>query len=169
MQAFQPGKSLLFMGDELASWHEWSHEKEIEWALLAHPDHAGVARLVADLNGAYRRLAALYKTDFEPGGFDWIVADDTENDVLAWRRQFAGEHLVVVANLTPVVRERYRIGVPAAGHWAELCNTDAEAYGGSGVGNLGGVEADEEPAHGELQSIELRLPPLAVLLFGRES
>ncbi len=169
MQAFQPGKSLLFMGDELASWHEWSHEKEIEWALLAHPDHAGIARLVADLNGAYRRLAALYKTDFEPGGFDWIVADDTENDVLAWRRRFAGEHLVVVANLTPVVRERYRIGVPAAGHWAELCNTDAEAYGGSGVDNLGGVEADEEPAHGELQSIELRLPPLAVLLFGRES
>ncbi len=166
LQTLQPGKSLLFMGDELATWREWSHEGELEWALLDHPDHAGIARLVADLNGLYRRLPALYATDFDPAAFDWIVADDVENDVLAWRRQLGEDYLVAVANLTPVVREGYRIGVPGDGRFEELINTDAAEYGGSGVGNLGGVEADTVAAHGQDHSIELRLPPLGVLLLG---
>ncbi|HET9093256.1 MAG TPA: 1,4-alpha-glucan branching protein GlgB [Acidimicrobiales bacterium] len=168
MQTLQPGKSLLFMGGELATWHEWSHEGELEWSLLDHPDHAGVARFVADLNGAYRRLEPLHATDFDPEAFSWVVADDTANDVLAWLRCGATGSVLVVANLTPVPREGYRIGVPTAGEWRELVNSDAREYGGSGVGNLGAVSSDPVASHGFPDSLGLRLPPLGALLLGDE-
>jgi 1,4-alpha-glucan branching enzyme len=168
MQAFQPGKSLLFMGGELATWHEWAHEGELEWSLLDHPAHAGVARLVGDLNRRYRELEALHATDFDPGGFSWVVADDVDNDVLAWLRCGASGSVLVVANMTPMPREGYRIGVPSPGAWSELLNTDAADYGGSGVGNLGRVEADPVPSHGHTQSLSLRLPPLGILLLADE-
>ena len=169
MQAFQPGKSLLFMGGELATSREWSHEGELDWSLLDQPDHHGIARILADLNRRYRELEPLHATDFEADGFAWVVADDSANDVLAWLRRGRSGNLLVVVNATPVVREGYRIGVPAPGLWSELLNSDATEYGGSGVGNLGGVSATSFPAHGYDQSIELRLPPLGVLLLADEA
>jgi 1,4-alpha-glucan branching enzyme len=174
LQWLAPGKKLLFMGDELATWREWSHEGELEWSLLDHPDHAAIAHLVADLNHLYRELEALHG-DFEPTGFRWIIADDRANDVLAWCRSAPetgsqpARDAVAVFNLTPVVREQYRIGVPRAGSWLELCNTDAIEYGGSGSGNPGGTEAEPLPFHGYPQCIELRLPPLGAILLGQET
>jgi 1,4-alpha-glucan branching enzyme len=167
LQWFQPGKKLIFMGSELATWREWDHEAELDWELLGHLEFAGVARLVGDLNRLYRDHAAL-KADFDPAGFAWIVADDVTNDVLAWRRHDPGEagDVVAVVNLTPVVRDRYRVGVPVEGDWLELCNTDAADYGGSGVGNLGRIEATPVPSHGYPASLELSLPPLGALLLG---
>jgi 1,4-alpha-glucan branching enzyme len=167
LQWFQPGKKLIFMGCELATWREWNHEAELDWDLLQHLESAGVARLVGDLNRLYRDHSAL-RADFDPAGFDWVVADDVTNDVLAWRRRDAGDGsaLVAVLNLTPVVRGSYRIGVATEGAWYELCNTDAADYGGSGVGNLGRIEATAVPAHGCPASLELTLPPLGALLLG---
>jgi 1,4-alpha-glucan branching enzyme len=167
-QWFQPGKKLIFMGSELATWREWNHEAELDWELLEHPEFAGVDRLVGDLNRLYSDHTALQR-DFDPTGFDWIVADDIVNDVLAWRRLDADERgdVVAVLNLTPVVRDNYRIGVPADGEWLELCNTDAEEYGGSGVGNLGRIEASPVASHGFQASLRLSLPPLGALLLGQ--
>jgi 1,4-alpha-glucan branching enzyme len=171
LQAFQPGKKLLFMGSELATWQEWAHEGELEWALAEHPQHAGVAALVTDLNRTYRRLRALHAGDFAPAGFAWVVADDARNDVLSWlRRDEAGGLALVVANMTPVVRSGYRVGVPlpaggGPGCFVEVLNSDAAEYGGSGVGNLGEVEVQAVAAHGYEQSLELRLPPLGALLL----
>jgi 1,4-alpha-glucan branching enzyme len=171
LQWFQPGKKLIFMGSELATWREWNHEAELDWELLQHLEFAGVAHLVGDLNRLYRETAAL-QGDFDPAGFSWVVADDVTNDVLAWRRSDGREgrddgDVLAVLNLTPVVRDQYRIGVQAAGEWLELCNTDAADYGGSGVGNLGRIEATSVPAHGFPASLELRLPPLGALLLGQ--
>jgi 1,4-alpha-glucan branching enzyme len=163
-QWFQPGKKLLFMGGELATWREWDHEGQLDWELLGHPEFAGVARLVGDLNRLYREHDAL-QADFDPAGFGWIVADDDSNDVLAWRRSGPAGDVVAVLNLTPVVRDHYRLGVPSGGDWLELCNTDAAVYGGSGVGNLGRIEAGAVRSHGFEASLELRLPPLAALLL----
>jgi 1,4-alpha-glucan branching enzyme len=168
MQAFQPGKSLLFMGGELATWLEWSHELELDWSLLDHAGHAGIARLVTDLNRCNRELEALHATDFDPEGFSWVVGDDTTNDVIAWLRRSPTADLLVVVNCTPVVRDGYQIGVPRAGSWAELLNSDATYYGGSGVGNLGRVESSTVAAHGFEQSVMLRLPPLGALLLSYE-
>ncbi|MGO9557989.1 MAG: 1,4-alpha-glucan branching protein GlgB [Acidimicrobiales bacterium] len=165
MQAFQPGKSLLFMGGELATPREWSHEGELDWSLLEQPAHAGIGRLVTEVNACNRELEALHATDFDPEGFSFVVADDTANDVIAWLRRSPTRHLLVVVNCTPVVREDYRIGVPSPGAWAERFNSDAAEYGGSGVGNLGRVESSAIPAHGFEQSVSLRLPPLGVLLL----
>ena len=174
LQWFQPGKKLLFMGCEFATWREWSHEDQLEWGLLGYPEHAGIAHLVADLNGLYRERAAL-QADFDPAAFAWIIADDVTNDVIAWRRSVPGRSgqpagdAVAVFNLTPVVREGYRIGVPAAGEWLELCNTDATDYGGSGAGNLGRIETEPVPSHGYSASLSLRLPPLGALLLGQSA
>jgi len=167
IQWFQPGKKLIFMGSELATWREWDHEAQLDWELLDHLEFAGVARLVGDLNRLYRHQPAL-QADFDPSGFAWIIADDVANDVLAWRRRDPRDAATVVAvvNLTPVVREAYRIGVPTEGDWLELCNTDASDYGGSGVGNLGRIEAAPVPSHGFPASLELSLPPLGALLLG---
>jgi len=166
MQWWQPGKKLLFMGSELATWKEWNHEDELEWGLLELPEHAGVAKLLTDLNGLYARLEPLRARDFDPAGFEWVVADDADDGVVAWRRSGATGSLLVAVNATPVVREHFRLGVPEPGCWLELCNTDAADYGGSGVGNLGHVDALPEPSHGYPASLSLRLPPLGALLLG---
>ncbi|MDA8038067.1 MAG: 1,4-alpha-glucan branching protein GlgB [Actinomycetota bacterium] len=165
LQWFQPGKKLLFMGGELATWKEWNHDDQLEWDLLEHPEHAGVAALVSDLNRLYATLEPLHGRDFDSSGFEWVIADDEEDGVLSWRRTGAEDGLLVVANTTPIVREGFRIGVPENGCWEELCNTDAFGYGGSGVGNLGRVDATPDPAHGYPASVVLRLPPLGALLL----
>jgi 1,4-alpha-glucan branching enzyme len=158
-----PGKQLLFMGGEIAQDNEWSEERELDWWLLDDPSHAGVQSLVRDLNAAYRGTPALFRTDTDPDGFDWIDANDSANNTFSFVRSFAGERLACVANFAAVPHERYRIGLPAAGTWTELINTDAESYRGSGVGNLGAVSAEDSPWHGQPASAVVTLPPLATL------
>jgi 1,4-alpha-glucan branching enzyme len=165
-----PGKKLLFMGGELAQEREWNHDIGLDWHLLDDPAHAGVQRLVRDLNRLYRGTPALYALDCEPGGFAWIDANNGDESVVSYLRRgrAPGELAVVVANFTPVVRGDYRIGVPQAGAYAERINTDATCYGGSGVGNLGRAEAEPVAMHGHPFSLRLTLPPLAVLVFTPE-
>jgi len=159
-----PGKQLLFMGSELAQEAEWSEERSLDWHLLEDPQHAGVQALVRDLNHAYRDEPALWERDSDPGGFYWIEPNDADRSVLAFARQDDSERvLVCVMNLTPVPRDRYRLGLPRSGAWREVLNTDAEAYGGSNVGNLGGVRAEGLPWHSQPFSAEVTLPPLGVL------
>ncbi|MET1077683.1 MAG: 1,4-alpha-glucan branching protein GlgB [Pseudomonas sp.] len=161
-----PGKKLLFMGCEFGQWREWNHDGELDWYLLNQPEHEGLRQLVGDLNRLYRSQPALHELDCEPAGFQWLIGDDAANSVFAWlRRDEAGQPLLVVANFTPVPREQYRVGVPAAGHWQELLNTDAQGYGGSNLGNLGTVISEPLAAHGEADSLSLMLPPLSVLIL----
>jgi 1,4-alpha-glucan branching enzyme len=162
-----PGKKLLFMGNELGQWAEWNHDSEIDWALLDHPAHRGLHRLVRDLNRHYAEQHALHQRDADPGGFRWMVGDDTTNSVFAFMRFGAPETppVLVVCNMTPVPRPGYRIGVPRAGWWRELLNSDSAFYGGSDMGNGGGLHATPVPSHGENQSLDLLLPPLATLLL----
>ncbi len=159
-----PGKKLLFMGGELAQEQEWSHERSLDWHLLDDPAHAGVQALVRDLNRIYRAEPALWERDFDPDGFAWLDADDGPSNVLAFARFAAdGRPLVCAANFSPVVREGYRVGLPRAGAWREMLNTDAAAYGGSDAGNPGLVEAQDRPWHEQPWSAPLTLPPLAVV------
>jgi 1,4-alpha-glucan branching enzyme len=161
-----PGKKLLFMGGEIAQRREWNHDGEIDWDLLEDPHHRGMQALVGDLNRLYAAWPALHASDGEPSGFRWLVQDDRENSVFAFLRQAPGEKPVVtVVNLTPVTRWNYRIGVPRAGGWREVFNSDAGAYGGSGVGNGGWVEARAESLGGEPAFVEIALPPLGALVF----
>jgi 1,4-alpha-glucan branching enzyme len=161
-----PGKKLLFMGSEFAQRREWAHEGELDWALLDAPAHAGVMRLVADLNRLYVNQPALHGLDFSAQGFEWIALDDADASVVAFLRKPAeGAPWLVVCNLTPIPRHGYRLGVPLAGRWREVLNTDAANYGGAGLGNFGGVEASPAPWHRRAQSIELTLPPLSTLYF----
>ena len=165
-----PGKKLLFMGAELAQPNEWSHDESLPWHLLDDPSHAGVQRLVRDLNTLYRDIPALHEIDFDANGFEWIDYEDNDNSVFAWLRKGNDEKIVVcVCNFTPVVRYDYRLGLPLPGPYAELLNTDAEAYAGSGVGNGGQVSADPVPAHGRPYSVSLTLPPLATLVLAPEN
>lgn len=165
-----PGKKLLFMGGEIAQEREWDHDGEIDWDLLQDPGHAGVQRLIRDLNRIYREHAALHSTDSDPNGFRWVVQDDRDNSVFAFVRQKPGSPTVlVVANLTPVPRSGYRLGVPGAGTWREALNSDSAFYGGSGVGNGGGVRAIDAASHGYPASVDLVLPPLATLVFVAET
>jgi len=165
----QPGKKLLFMGGEVASPVEWAHEGTIDWdGLHDAPGHAGVRRLVTDLNALYAREPALHAGDTDPAGSHLVVGNDDTHSVFAWLRHDpsgGAAPVLCVVNATPTVHHGYRVGVPVAGHWAELLNTDADAYGGSGAGNLGGVNAEEQAWHGHDQSIPLTLPPLAVVLL----
>ncbi|MFK8250492.1 1,4-alpha-glucan branching protein GlgB [Ancylobacter terrae] len=161
-----PGKKLLFMGQEFGQRAEWSEARSLDWHLMVMgPYHAGLQHFVRDLNHLYRDLPALHARDCEPEGFRWIVVDDSENSVFAWAR-FGAEGdapVVMVANFTPVPRSGYRIGLPRAGRWREVLNSDGQAYGGSGAGNLGGVIARDEPSHGLPASADLVLPPLGTL------
>ncbi len=159
-----PGKKLLFMGGELAQQQEWSHERSLDWHLLDRPRHAGVQRLVRDLNHLYRDTPALWQLDAEPGGFRWLVVDDRDANVVAFAR-FArdGRALVAAANLSPVPRTAYRLPMPRPGRWRELLNTDSEAYGGANVGNGGSVWSEELPWGGEGSSAEVTIPPLGVV------
>ena len=163
----QPGKKLLFMGGELAQPAEWAHEGQLDWGLGEHGSHAGISRLVGDLNRLYRDYPALHETDTRPEGFEWAVVNDSENSVLAYFRRRGDEMLLVVHNLTPVPRHEYRIGVPGPGRWVEILNSDAEVYGGSGQGNLGGVDTGplSVPSRGRPESIDVTLPPLATVVL----
>jgi 1,4-alpha-glucan branching enzyme len=162
-----PGKKLLFMGGEFGQEREWNHDASLDWHLLQQPLHAGVAALVRDLNAFYRAHPPLWDADIEPAGFEWIVVNDSDQSVAAFAR-FDRERrtqVVCVLNATPVVRPGYRIGVPAAGEYREAINSDAAVYGGSNVGNYGAVQAQPVPSHGFPYSLELTLPPLAMLIL----
>ncbi len=160
-----PGKKLLFMGGEFAQEREWNHDAPLEWWHVGEAKNAGVQRLVKDLNHLYAREEALHARDAESGGFQWVMADARDLSVYAflrWDRE--GRHpVLVVANMTPVPREGFEVGVPRAGFWREAINTDAEIYGGSNHGNLGGTTTVVQPRHGFLQSLPLTIPPLGVL------
>jgi len=166
-----PGKKLLFMGGELATPWEWTEADELPWWLLEHPEHAGMRDLVRDLNRLYAEEPALWEVDFSPAGFRWLEPNDAQNNVFAFMRLSAdGErHVVCVANLSPVPREGYRVGLPLAGEWEELLNSDSAYYGGGGVGNLGTVTAQERGWHDQPFSAELTVPPLGVLWLRRSS
>ena len=162
-----PGKKLLFMGGEFAQEREWNHDIGLDWQLLADPLHAGVQRLVRDLNRLYRATGALHEVDFEPAGFFWIDGGNAEESILSFvRRGRDPEDLaLVVCNFTPVVRQDYLIGAPRGGRWEERLNTDALDYGGSGVGNAGAAFAEAHAMHGQPFALRLTLPPLAVLIL----
>jgi 1,4-alpha-glucan branching enzyme len=160
-----PGKKLLFMGGELAQRREWNHDGSIDWHLADDPRHAGVMHLIGELNRILR-MGPLHELDVDPAGFEWIDANDADQSVLSFeRRDREGNRIVVVLNCTPLVRRNYRIGVDRPGLWTELLNTDAPAFGGSGQGNLGGVEAAPVPSHGRPFSLNLTLPPLAAIFL----
>ena len=164
-----PGKKLLFMGCEFGQWREWNHDQQLDWYLLQYPEHKGVQKLVSDLNRLYREEPALHEQDDVPQGFQWLIGDDAINSVYAWLRWSKdGKPVLVVANFTPVPREAYRIGVPFAGRWAELMNSDSATYAGSNYGNSGGAFTEEAPSHGQALSLVLNLPPLAVLMLRPE-
>ncbi len=165
-----PGKKLLFMGGELAQEQEWSHERSLDWHLLERPEHAGVQRLVRDLNRLYRDEPALWEIDSDPAGFWWIEPNDADANVVAFARASASSGssdetrlVVFVANFSPLPRTGYRLGLPRACRWREALNTDSTYYGGSDVGNLGGVEPDPVPWHGQPVSAEVTLPPLGAV------
>ncbi len=159
-----PGKQLLFMGQEFAQDHEWAEQRELDWWLLSNPAHEGVRRLVADLNTAYVDYPALWSQDSSPDGFGWIDADDAAGNQVAFVRWGSdGSAVVCVTNFSGGPHENYRLGLPMAGQWTELINTDAEIYGGSGVGNLGTVTAHANPHQGQPASATLRVPPLGTL------
>lgn len=162
-----PGKKLLFMGGEFAQQREWNHSTSLDWHLLDLPLHAGIRQLVKDLNRLYQTSPALYEIDFDAGGFEWIDCSDNQQCVISFLRRGKNpaELVVVVCNMTPIVRHNYRIGVPAAGRYRERFNSDASAYGGSGVGNLGAVNSEQIGAHGREHSLNLNLPPLAALIL----
>ncbi|MFG3707790.1 1,4-alpha-glucan branching protein GlgB [Micromonospora sp. NPDC047670] len=164
-----PGKQLLFMGCELADDREWSEERGLDWHLLHDPARAGVQRLVGDLNRVYRDTPALWAQDTEPAGFRWIAGDDVANNAVSFVRIAPdGSTLVCVANFSARPLHDYRIGLPAGGTWTEVLNTDAQHYGGSGVGNLGEVHAEAVPWHGLPASAALQVPPLGVLWLRRD-
>jgi 1,4-alpha-glucan branching enzyme len=165
-----PGKKLLFMGGEFGQRREWTHEGELEWWVSELPEHAGIKRLMADLNRAYVREPALHQVDFSADGFEWIDVGNADMSVVAFLRKASGAPpVLVVCNFTPVPRSNFLVGVPVRGTWREIINTDARDYGGSGWGNLGGAESVPVSAHGRLESINLSLPPLSTLMLRWEA
>ena len=166
-----PGKKLLFMGGEFGQGREWSPARSLDWHLLKDDQHAGLQRLVRDLNGLYRAEPALYDLDFDPAGFAWIDFRDTDQSVIAFMRRSrqGGPPLVFACNFTPRARTPYRIGVPDPGFYREVLNSDAEYYGGTNAGNRGGLETRHLPCHGHAHSLEISLPPLAVVIFKNDS
>ena len=167
-----PGKKLLFMGNEFAQWKEWNHDVSLDWHLLddAQGMHSGVQRLVRDLNQCYRQHSPLYELDYRYDGFEWLVADDSENSVFAFlRRDTQGNEMIVVSNFTPVPRLNYRIGIPTAGRWREVLNTDSHFYNGSNMGNQGELQSENIQSHHREHSLLLTVPPLATLFLLREA
>jgi 1,4-alpha-glucan branching enzyme len=159
-----PGKQLLFMGQEFGQGHEWAESRSLDWWLLDGPDHRGVSRLVSDLNRVYKDTPALWSQDSDPAGFHWIDANDASGNVYSFVRFGSdGSMLACIANFSSVPHEGYRVGLPKAGRWDEVVNTDAGVYFGSDVGNFGGVDAVDEPWHGQPASAALRVPPLGAL------
>jgi 1,4-alpha-glucan branching enzyme len=162
-----PGKKLLFMGAEIGQWSEWKHDESLDWHLLDYPPHQGVQHLIRDLNRIYRNEPALHEIDFEPAGFEWVDLHDWEGSALSFIRKSrdGNNPILVVCNFTPVPRSQYRVGVTRGGFWQEIFNSDAREYGGSGLGNLGGVHASDVPVHGRQFSLTVTLPPLCVVYF----
>jgi 1,4-alpha-glucan branching enzyme len=166
----QPGKKLLFMGGEFGQWREWAHDSSLDWSLLDRPLHRGVQNWVETLNRVYRERRALHELDHDPNGFEWIDCNDNAASVVSLLRKGKSPEdvLLVVCNFTPVPRIGYRVGVPSGGFWRELLNSDGKEYGGSGVGNMGGTAARQEPVHGRPFSLTLSLPPLGAVFFTPE-
>ncbi|HEU5338276.1 MAG TPA: 1,4-alpha-glucan branching protein GlgB, partial [Sulfuricaulis sp.] len=160
-----PGKKLLFMGCEFGQWREWNHDQSLDWHLLEQAPHQGIQRWMKDLNHTYRREPALYARDFDSSGFEWADLHDWEHSIISFFRK--GEKpedvVLIVCNFTPVPQANYRIGVSRSGYWREILNSDATIYGGSGQGNVGGVETAPVPCHGRYHSISLTLPPLSIV------
>jgi 1,4-alpha-glucan branching enzyme len=167
----QPAKKLLFMGGEFGQWREWAHDESLEWHLLAYAPHQGVQRWVTELNHLYRSEPALHQVEFEPAGFEWVDCNDSEASIVSLIRKGrnADDIILVACNFTPVVRANYMVGVPQAGFWREVLNSDAEHYGGSGQGNMGGVEASPVRMHGRPFSLTITVPPLAAVYFKCEA
>lgn len=167
----QPGKKLLFMGGEFAQRAEWAHDCGLDWYLLEYMPHRGVQKWLTDLNHVYRSEPALYQMDTQPAGFEWIDCHDAERSVLSFARKAANPDqrpIMVVCNFTPVPRHGYRLGALLPGFWKEVLNSDAAIYGGSGIGNLGGVSTTATSAHGRPQSLLLTLPPLSAVFLRHE-
>jgi 1,4-alpha-glucan branching enzyme len=160
-----PGKKLLFMGSEFGQWREWNHDRSLDWHLLENAQHQGIQRWLQDLNHFYRDEPALFSRDFENNGFEWADLHDWEHSIISFFRkgEKPEDQVLVICNFTPVPHANYRIGVPHGGFWREVLNSDAVIYGGSGQGNVGGMEAAPIPAHGRYYSLSLTIPPLAVL------
>ena len=165
-----PGKKLLFMGCEFAQPGEWNHNAQLDWHVLDDPKHAGMQRLVRDLNTLYRGTPALHALDCEEAGFQWIEANDTDASVYAWIRRSGGDdpEAVIVCNMTPVERTEYHLGFPSKGRWREALNTDAAIYGGGDRGNMGRVDAEGEGHHGQPVSAKIVLPPLSTQIFVKD-
>jgi len=166
----QPGKKLLFMGGEFGQYREWNHEESLDWHLLSHPFHGELKRWLEDLNKLYRNEPTLHALDFDPMGFEWIDYNDSQQSVLSLIRKghYVEDTLIIVCNFTPVPRLNYKVGAPRGGYWREVLNSDSEQYGGSGHGNLGGVEASPIPFHGRTYSLNLTLPPLGAVFLKHE-
>ncbi|MEX2262793.1 MAG: 1,4-alpha-glucan branching protein GlgB [Bryobacteraceae bacterium] len=164
------GKKLLFMGDEFGQWSEWNHDTSLDWHLLEHAPHSGLQRWVRDLNTFYRGQPALYELDDSPSGFEWIDCNDSQRSVIVFLRQGRNPHETVIfaCNFTPMPRHNYRIGAPVKGEWEEVLNGDAVLYGGSGQGNAGGIHTTPIPMHGRPDSLNLTLPPLAMVAFKKK-
>jgi 1,4-alpha-glucan branching enzyme len=162
-----PGKKLIFMGNEFGQWKEWDHDESLEWHALQYPSHQCIQKWLRDLNHLYRSEPALYELDFTIEGFEWVDVHDWERSIISFLRKCkgGGEKILVVCNFTPSISRNYRIGVPHGGFWRELLNSDAEIYGGSGQGNLGGIEAEDVSSHGRDYSLTLTLPPLCILFL----
>jgi 1,4-alpha-glucan branching enzyme len=165
-----PGKKLLFMGGEFGQRREWQHEESLEWHVLKYAGHAGVQRWVHDLNAVYRAEPALHELDCSADGFEWIDTNDRGNSTLSFiRKSRDGRQIVFIAcNFTPVPRPNTMLGVPLGGRWREILNSDSSIYGGSGLGNLGGIEAAPVAAHGRPNCIAATLPPLGIVMFKSE-
>lgn len=166
-QFAQPGKKLLFMGCEFGQRREWNHDSVLDWKLLELPEHDGIRRWVQDLNHVYRTEPAMSQLDTNPDGYRWVDGSDAEHSILSFLRcgTEPGTEVLVVCNFTPVPRHNYRVGVSQGGYWKELLNSDSPNYGGSGVGNSGGLNATPVPSHGQMWSLNLTLPPLAILFL----
>ena len=165
----QPGQKLMFMGGEFAQWQEWRHDASLDWHLTEHAPHRGMQNWVKDLNSLYRAEPAMHELNCNPAGFEWIDANDSQQSVTAFlRKDGKGAMVLAICNFTSVARYGYRVGVPKGGFWKELLNSDAPSYWGGGRGNLGGVQAEQIPAHGRPQSLNITLPPLSILFFKPE-
>jgi 1,4-alpha-glucan branching enzyme len=163
----QPGKKLLFMGGEIGQWSEWSHDRSLDWHLLDYPLHSGLQRWVADVNALYCSEPVMHLDDFSWEGFEWLDVNDAEQSIVSLMRKSPhSDDLVIAAcNFTPVPRYNYRIGAPRGGVWSEVLNSDAMAYGGSGLGNMGEVQAEHIECFGRPYSLSLTLPPLSISFF----
>ena len=164
-----PGKKLLFMGCEFGQGEEWNHDKILDWYVLQYPLHAGLKKLVTDLNHLYQKQPALYKYDFEPFGFEWIDCHDTDQSILSYLRKSENEIIIVILNFTPVIRENYRIGLPAAGEYEIIFNSDSSYYSGSNAGSHSTLHSENYRWMNHSNSVSLTLPPLAGMVIKKKT